>query len=58
MKIENAKCPECGDRVFVPMEGLRELYGGDKSKDDPIVYCSDFGHWVGWLSDCKGKDGD
>jgi len=55
MKIENAKCPECGDRVFVPKEGIRELYGGDNSKDDPVVYCSDFGHWVGWLSDCKGE---
>ena len=54
-KVKFCICPECGDRVFIPLEGWQKEYGG--TSEDPIVFCHDMGHWVGHLSNCeiKGK---
>ena len=52
-KVEKAKCPSCGFKVILPRKALREDFGGDKSKYNPQVWCSDMGHWIGFLKNCK-----
>ena len=46
-KANKARCPECGDSVFIPNIGWIEDMGIE-------VICYDMGHWMGKLSDCKG----
>ena len=41
---KNPKCPECGEDVCFPSVSL-------KGKD-PIMWCTDMGHWAGRLSEC------
>ena len=48
-----AKCPTCGKPVFLPTIGSQQVYHGSAS--DPIVFCSDMGHWIGRLSHCGPK---
>ena len=48
--IKQAKCPECGDRVFIPA-----LRFPPKDPEDPEVWCREFGHWAGKLSECANK---
>jgi len=50
-RLDNSRCPKCGDEVFIVKKGFQEEYGG--TREDPIVFCRDMGHWVGRLSDCK-----
>ena len=50
--VSDARCPQCGDKVFLPKDSLRAAYGGDNGKHDPQVWCSDFAHWIGFLSEC------
>ena len=44
--IRAARCPECGREVFAPK------VANPRISDDPIVWCRDFGHWEGKLSEC------
>jgi hypothetical protein len=53
-KVENSRCPSCGDKVFIPKEGFQKDNGG--TEEDPIVFCHEMGHWVGKLSECKIKE--
>lgn len=46
--IEQARCPECGDQVFIP--AMRTPFD---NPTDPEVWCREFGHWAGKLSDCQ-----
>jgi hypothetical protein len=46
--VRLARCPECGDHVFIPT-----LHFPPKSYEDPIVWCREFGHWAGYLSECN-----
>ena len=48
-KVNAAKCPVCGDGVFIP-KGFREM---GSTLENPIVYCRDMGHWAGFLQDTK-----
>jgi len=50
--IEKARCPRCNEKVILPRKALRDVCGGDNSPEDPLVWCSDMGHWAGYLSDC------
>ena len=50
--LDAARCPECGDRIILPTVAIRKVYGGDKSPQDPHVWCADNGHWIGYLSEC------
>jgi hypothetical protein len=54
-RIKFSKCPTCGDKVFIPKDGWQKDYGG--TSENPIVFCIDHGHWIGFLKDCelKGK---
>jgi len=50
-QIDKARCPQCGDRVFVP-----SLRMPPDNPEDPFVWCRDMGHWEGRLSECdKGE---
>lgn len=46
--IKQARCPECGERVLLP-----KVRFPPKDAQDPEVWCREFGHWVGNLSECK-----
>ena len=50
-RVEKARCPECGDRVFVPARGWQKYYGG--TPENPVVICRDMGHWIGTIDECK-----
>jgi hypothetical protein len=47
-KVGAAKCPICGDGVFIPNKGF-QMKGS--TTENPTVFCKDMGHWVGYLSD-------
>ena len=53
--LKNARCPVCGDKVFIPKEGFRKIYDENNDLNDPIVFCRDMAHWIGRLSECKIK---
>jgi len=44
-RIKDARCPDCGRKVFVPSVS--------QPSDDPVVWCRDMGHWAGKLSECE-----
>jgi len=47
-KIRRAKCPKCGSRVvWGPI-----IQQPDEWRGDPIVWCTDMGHWAGHLREC------
>jgi hypothetical protein len=46
-KVDAAKCPICGDGVFIP-KGFQKM---GSTLSNPLVYCKDMAHWVGYLSD-------
>ena len=47
--VSAARCPSCGDTVFVP----KIVFTGDtESTKDITVWCIDHGHWIGRLSEC------
>lgn len=55
--LEHAKCPKCGERVFMPA-GYWQKYTDGRwvSPENPVVWCRDMGHWYGQLSDCSQDD--
>ena len=57
-RVNKSVCPECGRRVFIPLEGWRRDAVTEESldtDDDVVVMCTDMGHWAGMLSSCKEK---
>ena len=50
-KLKNAKCPKCGDSVFLPSIRWQKYYNG--KVNNPIVMCRDMGHWIGTIDECK-----
>jgi hypothetical protein len=48
--VEFARCPQCGDKVFIP-----SVHRPPNNPEDPWVWCREFGHWAGHLSDCTMK---
>ncbi len=46
--LKQARCPECGNKVFVP--GVTCL---PARLDDQELWCRDHAHWAGRLSDCQ-----
>ena len=50
-RVDRAKCPKCGDGVFIVAEGWQKQYGG--TPENPVLSCRDMGHWWGFLSECK-----
>lgn len=48
--IDRARCPQCGDMVFVPSVRLPP-----DDLTDPVVWCRDMGHWQGRLSECDNS---
>lgn len=49
--IDRARCPQCGDMVFVPSVRLPP-----DDLTDPVVWCRDMGHWQGRLSECDNAE--
>jgi hypothetical protein len=52
-KIESARCPVCGDIVIKPRFAATDDGPTSNDRPDPQVWCSEFGHWAGLLSECK-----
>ena len=50
--VGDSKCPACGDFVILPAKPIRDSLGGDIGRNNPLVFCSDMGHWKGHLSEC------
>ena len=48
--VEFARCPQCGDKVFIP-----SVHCPPENPENPWVWCREFGHWAGDLSDCTMK---
>lgn len=48
--IDHFRCPKCREKVFIVKKGWQEVYGA--KEDDPIVFCTNMGHWAGYLSEC------
>lgn len=42
--IKGARCPICGDKIFVP-----SIHCPPENPEGPIVWCRDFGHYAGHL---------
>jgi len=42
--LQKSKCPECGERVFFPRGA-----GIGTNPDNTVVWCSEMGHWAGFL---------
>jgi len=51
-RIEDYHCPKCGMSVFKPRDSWRS-WVPDAKPNEPVVMCSDMGHWIGKLSECK-----
>ena len=56
-RLEAARCPVCKAKIILPSPAFRSALvaaGSLVDSDyDPIVVCSDMGHWVGNLSECR-----
>lgn len=50
VNIEKARCPECGNKVFVPMIGWQR--SNVATPENPFVLCGEMGHWGGLYSKC------
>ena len=50
VNIENARCPSCKNKVFVPMIGWQK--SANATPENPLMVCGDMGHWWGMYSEC------
>ncbi len=54
-EVERRRCPECGAHVFIHnLQDFTTFIGEMQRGNFGVVgvYCSDMGHWAGYLHEC------